>query len=198
MKTFAAILIQVLFVSSAAYAEGTKTMSTLSAVFASPNSQQCTFEKTGENPMKGTVYTSSGRMRGDFTVTDPSSGEMEVHMLRTGQVNYTWGGPFGNKGIKTKLTNAPNVGPGHGPNFDESVELDCRPWQKDESVLSVPADVQFQDMAAMMDAPSPEQLDAEVVRLDSQPDFKQMQCAACDGVGDEEARKQCLDTLGCA
>ena len=158
-------------------------------LLASGKSLQCTFEKddAGTN-QKGTLYIASDRMRGDFDVQS-SDGEYPMHMIREGNTSYMWGGPMGeNTGMKMEISSNGAQAPQHGPDMNEEMDFECQPWNVDASKFVPPANVEFQDMSAMM---------GQLQQAGGAGQFKEMQCAACDQAP-PDSRQECLQAMGCA
>lgn len=82
---------------------------------------RCVFSS---NNISGTVYTSGGRVRGDFV-----AGPVDSHMILIGGYVYTWS-PVVPGGLKTP------VGDGSGR---EAYHFTCKPWTPDEGMFTLPA-----------------------------------------------------------
>lgn len=136
-------------------------------------SQKCTFDK-------GTVYLSSGKVRGDFEGS---------HMIVDGNTNYIW---MDNQkeGFKTifdlNATTSTSASPDTKTNFDYNQKSDykCESWTSDSTMFVVPTTITFQDMSKLT-AP---------VKPDSSGNSAQ--CGYCNTLSGDD-KTQCLKALSC-
>ena len=128
-------------------------------------------------------------MRGDFDVTT-QEGSFPMHMIHEGEWSYMWGGPMGEgQGMKMKTPppGAKARGP-HGPDMNEEMNMDCRPWPIEAGKFSPPSNVEFHEMGGMgMDS----------MGAPGGVDMKALQCGACDQAP-PESQEQCRQALGCS
>lgn len=123
-------------------------------------SQMCTYEYTNpeSGSVKGVVYLSSGKMRGDFTTTangKPYSGSM----INDTKYVYTWS-TAAKQGFKTQITadiqKAMTGGSGSASNQQQSIDTSakydykCSNWSTDASKFTPPGDIKFTDYSSMM------------------------------------------------
>ena len=187
MKRMPFLLIAVLLAPSTAVQAATLT--SLSALLSGGESQTCTFERSDPaGSEKGTVYVTHGRMRGDFELSEGGT----MHMIRDGITSYSWGGSTGDKqGIVVDVSANPAVhGLEEGPDLEEDIEMECSPWQEDESFFEPPQDVAFQRINMATDPVSSEAAMPTV-------DPKALKCSDCDQAP-EGVRTNCRRALGCA
>lgn len=114
---------------------------------------------TSSQMMEGTVYTSNGKMRGDFITTDNGQ-EILASMVIKDNTFYSWsvinGQKFGMKAnmdqLKASSTDNGQPRADNGPvALDQSVDYDCKPWNNvDGSVFELPNDVIFRDFGVLM------------------------------------------------
>jgi len=171
---------------------------TFASLIARGQNLECTFEHNdGTNVSSGTVYLANGatRIRGNFTIEQSGAGPMEAHMIRDGGYNYIWGS-FYPQGIKSKVS-AEEEGKlfstKEGSGIDEDTTFDCKPWNVNASVFSLPSGVGFMDMSMQMGG---EDMNNTLGDLDA---IKAQQCASgvCNQAPEGVARQQCLQALGC-
>ena len=156
----------------------------MAGLIASGQSVACNFQKQdASGSQSGTVYVAQNKMRGEFNVSDPSSGNFLMHMINDGEYSYSWGGPFGeNQGMKMKASAGQGASRRQGPDLQEEMEFDCQPWTADAVQFTIPSNVQFMEMGGTPGI----------------PDMRQLQCAACDGMTEGPERQQCQQALGCS
>src|SRR6185503_1810962 len=126
--------------------------SSLKYLFAANKSQKCTYSTTEQNTTnKGTVYVSSGKMRGDFTVTAADGKVQGSHMITQDNTSYIWMDGM-STGYKMKFDDAAqaNGQASQGVDPNKNFNFKCENWSADSSMFSLPSTVQFQDMSAMM------------------------------------------------
>jgi hypothetical protein len=118
---------------------------------------QIVVEKEGEERVEGTFFTSGGNMRGDFMVpAQEFGGQVLSSMIIGGSSMYVWstinGETFGFKSDVQKDAEKP-VDANEPVSLDSEVRYTCTKWEQvDGSVFVPPADVQFRDLNAVMDA----------------------------------------------
>lgn len=115
---------------------------------------RCTFTTTVENgSSNGTVYVSGQNVRADFAVKISNSKEMQTSMIKKGDTSYIWGTSMEGKGIKMTLALDKVSGNSQANQYvnpNQKVNYNCEPWNVDESLFTVPTDVQFTDMTSFM------------------------------------------------
>lgn len=169
--------------------EGSKPNSLKSLLMAGIP-QSCTFSSSTEGyTSEGTVYTASGKMRGDFS-SKVSGKEMKSHMIVMDNTSYIWTDGE-TKGYKTSFTDeqkteaeelakdAPK--PTGGVDLDAMVDYNCKPWMVSSSHFDLPSGVEFVSLEDMMG------------------DLKKQigsQCGACDQLTGD-SKTQCLTMLKC-
>jgi hypothetical protein len=146
-------------------------------------SQECLFSTSEES--SGTIYITSGKMRGDFSST--VEGETTIsHMLVEDKTSYVW---IEGQDMGYKFTHDESADTQNGTATQQNVDLDqkadytCKPWVVDSSMFTLPQNIEFKDMSELT-GPSGTQ------------DTKAAQCAACDSAP-EDAQAQCRAALGC-
>jgi hypothetical protein len=112
----------------------------------------CTFTSVVENSTSsGTVYiASNGDMSGDFTSQTKTAGTVTSHMIMKGGTSYVWSGAQGAKMnvSASEATTASNTN--QSVDLDAQVDYDCKNWTRDDSKFTVPTNVNFVDIEAMM------------------------------------------------
>lgn len=182
---FALALLGALAVTAPAHAE----MNSLARLLTLGQNQQCTYQKTDDDgTQSGTIYLADGKMRGEIQTA--TSGMM--NMLREGDWQYMWGDALGaGQGIKMPASAANSgrnpQGQQQGPDFNEEMDMQCQAWSADASKFTLPADVQFMDLGAMMPG---------MGAAGGGMDMHALQCGACSQAPEAE-RAQCLQMMGC-
>ncbi len=163
------------------------------SLLASQDPQRCDFTSTQEGmDSEGTVFVAGGKMRGDFrsTVNGTTSGNS---MIVEGDTAYIWGESMA-QGVKMSLSASTEAQPAGQPqpvDFDNSVDYSCDDWVVNETAFTLPSDVEFVDLAAMMQASGAVNASGTSVGADASA-----QCAICDSQS-EPARSQCRTALSC-
>lgn len=186
--------------------EESETMSmTFDQLLEQGDDFSCTFTEVNEGvTTSGTVYVSSSdeRLYGDFQVMD---GEMyDAHIIHDGTTTYIWTSEMA-QGIRMEIGEEDSIfgdeetEDGVGIDDEQPVDFECDDWNVDESKFVPPSDVEFTDMAAMMQGlMQMGEMDMEIQgEIDSEADIKWMQCAACARFPDAAAKTQCEAALGC-
>ena len=157
----------------------------LADLFASGQSVQCTYtDTTNDQSIEGTVYLGSGKMRADMAV--PIQGKLtNVHMIFDGAIAYTWmdGLPSGSKFAMNPSTMQTS---GNDPagQFDAQKKLNynCAPWSVNPSLTTIPSNISFTDLSAVM--PGGAGATGGV------------NCSVCDSLSGQ-SKSQCLAALKC-
>jgi hypothetical protein len=149
--------------------------------------QECLF--SADEGSGGVVYVAGGKVRGDFS-TQNEGQTIISHMIVDGQTSYVWmeGQEMGYKFTFDESTQTQDQGQTSqtAVDIDQKVDYNCKSWNSDPSMFTLPEDVEFSDMSQLT-APTGEQTSA---------DTKAAQCAACDSAP-EDAQAQCRAALGC-
>ncbi len=135
---------------------------TLRALLGLGISKMCTFsDTTSAGTNSGTVYISGKNMRMDGTMTSTAGVVTESHMIKADDTSYMWYTKDGKtQGVKMSMamldttktsvkTVAPTT-PKPAVDLDAKVSYNCSNWSADNSKFTVPSNVTFIDMAAMM------------------------------------------------
>jgi hypothetical protein len=174
-------------------------MTSLKDLLSMGKNQKCTYKYSDPTTgtMEGVTYIStSGKMRGDYTGTDPAGKTFSGHMINDTQFMYTWSSqtPQGMKipiteDMKKTVDDAQKNPQDYQKyvNTDAKMAYDCDNWNGDASVFTPPSDVQFTDLSEQMKV---------IEDLKGNPDMKKAQCTACDYMQGEEQTK-CKTSLGC-
>lgn len=101
---------------------------------------------------KGTMYTYSGMMKGEFKTEAYGKTIQTDFILRDGYT-YTWTSATPTMGFKVKAvvpagTNVAPVSATVGFNAETIGDYDCQPWAVDESKFTLPASVTFREVGA--------------------------------------------------
>jgi hypothetical protein len=118
---------------------------------------QIVMEKEGGEKTEGTYFVSGGSLRGDFMVPAPEfGGTVLSSMIIGGSSMYVWS-KIGEEtfGFRSDITNekTKQVDTKEPVPLDAQVKYTCTSWTTvDGSVFVPPADVQFQDLNAVMKA----------------------------------------------
>lgn len=161
-------------------------------------SQRCDVDtSTATSQSKGTVYFSSGKMRGDFTTTLDGKAET-THMINDGTTVYTWvdGMATAMKMSVTAMDNMKaqaNTPATAKPAVDPNTKYDyhCSAWSADEASFALPKGVTFTDFSAMMQT----QVKTPSASAGASASGNAAACLACNNAGAGKA--QCLAALKC-
>nr|MBI5455654.1 hypothetical protein [Candidatus Levybacteria bacterium] len=128
-----------------------KTSSLLDLLNLGKN-QKCTFKTaTSSTTTEGTLYITTGKMRGDFKTTVNGKAE-EMNMIRDGEMNYIWGSSL-KTGIKMKVPLdelSKNQQTSGFINPNNKMDYNCLPWTIDSSLFTPPPDIKFTDMTSLV------------------------------------------------
>jgi hypothetical protein len=176
--------------------------------FSMAGSQKCTFTNK-ENGGSGIVYTSSGKMRGDFQSVDNGK-TMASHMINDGKYIYYWS-DGAKSGYKMSLdfvkqqaaqvsmapgnSSSQQQTPSQAVNMKQQDDYSCSPWSEDASLFVLPTDVSFTDYSAMMQGAMHGTTPPAGAAMTNQQ--KQSECAQCDQVPAGAMRNQCKAALKC-
>ena len=136
-------------------------------------SQSCSYDQVGENPISGTIYTSAGKVKADYSsvVEDKT---INSHMLFQDNISYIWTDEQ-KTGYKTEID--PNeVTENANGSFDMNADLNynCMPWVANPSVFTLPTDVEFVNLKDQLST----------------------QCSVCNNLTGD-SKTQCLTALKC-
>ncbi len=128
---------------------------TLRALLAMGKDSVCTVHvDTSGTESQGTVYISGTSMRGDFSLRSASTGTIESHMIKEGDMMYMWSN--NGQGIKmdasASAAQSGSVQSQTTVNLDTAYGYECKAWRKDVSKFSIPSSVNFVDLNAMINA----------------------------------------------
>lgn len=128
------------------------TPKSMMELMASSSSMKCAYSDSGN---QGEFYFSSGKARGDFSV----SGGQKAHMIFADQTSYFWMDGAA-QGFKSKIDSAQptsgasgGTGSGQGVDPNKKLNYSCSPWSADASFFAAPSSVQFLDTGEMMKMP---------------------------------------------
>ncbi len=161
----------------------TKSITTsLLELITQGKNQRCTFNtKSNDTSTTGTMYFSSGNVRGDFkTVTKGK--ETEFSMIRNGDINYIWGSSLP-MGIKMKLSLdelSKNSQTTQYVNPSQKIDYNCMPWNADKSLFIPPSNVEFTEIPTTM-----------LPKTTGTTN----QTSACDSITDPAAKASCVKAL---
>lgn len=170
----------------------------LKGLLAMGASKKCTYS-VGEGMGTGTVYVTAGKMRGDTQVTAGKTTNIS-HMIVDGQTSYTWmdGQDMGYKMDFSSLEGNSMKGDvgnnGHyNADVNKNMNFACENWPIDNSKFTLPANVKFSDMSAMMQQKLPAGAPGSMTDGANPPAGGTME-AMCANL-QEPAKSQCLAAL---
>jgi len=130
-------------------AEAGKFNGSFSELATRGGSWKCTVDtSTAESISSGVTYVSGGSMRADFTTSVQGFGNVESHVLVSGQDVYTWSSMMP-QGIKTTLSAQATGGTatsGQGMDANTDYSYDCQPWTADTALFVVPTNITFKTL----------------------------------------------------
>lgn len=172
------------------------------SLLAAGKSVSCTFDRDdATGSQQGTVYVSGGKMRGDFIINQAGGNSTTMHMISDSEWAYTWGDELGvAQGIKMKVA-AVQAGSDTNTNanrqpvgVNDEMDFKCAAWRADDSMFTPPSDVTFSEFTIPA---IPAVSGSADVNAEANPSVQNIQCGACDQLGDAESRSQCRAALGC-
>lgn len=123
----------------------------LKSLLGSGTSQQCTFSDTaGGTTSSGTVYIAGGKMRGDFTST-ASGRTTNGHMIVMNDTSYIWTDGT-TQGFKTSTNASASSQTGQSIDVNKEGDYSCSAWSTNASEFTLPQNVTFVDINAMIPA----------------------------------------------
>jgi hypothetical protein len=107
--------------------------------------QQCTYQ---DGQTSGTVYTSNGKARMDFTSV-ANGVSMSSHSIIDSDTYYAWvdGQTTGFK-ISINQTAQGSVGSNQNVDVNRTMDYNCSSWSPDNSKFSLPTGITFTDMSS--------------------------------------------------
>lgn len=128
----------------------TNSQMTLKELLAGDASQQCTFiDNTNDTATQGMIYVSGGKVRGDFSTTQQGK-TVSVHMVADGAAMHTWADGMKDGVTVSMMAAKPAGAPQQGYDPDKKIDYHCTPWTADTTKFDLPKDVNFRDVAGMM------------------------------------------------
>ncbi|MFH1047488.1 MAG: hypothetical protein V1738_04250 [Patescibacteria group bacterium] len=169
----------------------------LKCEYTVPISEQGTFNVS--------TYIDGGRVAVSYAMIPPLPGQGDMHMVSDTKFAYTWGDAYkanGMKGFKIDLSEEPDEQTESNSPIDYDEPLDnCVPWQPNDEVFMVPADMEFQTFDEMMGGM---QFDlsgsadtTEGISGSAETDADAADpCAVCDMLAADQ-KTSCLQAMGC-
>ncbi len=153
---------------------------------------KCTFSYTENgSSQQGEVYISGDKARVN-TKMNTDGKVSEVYVIKKGTEYYMWGSEMAGKGTKFVFTEADEKAlqeksqtPEANKNvdFNKKADYKCGAWIPDNSLFTVPTNVQFQDMTAVFKD-----------MLDQNGQIQQEVCKMCDSLPVGTAKDNCIKT----
>ena len=123
---------------------------TLKSLLSGGKTLSCTFSDTIKDvTVSGTVYAADGKLRQDFE-SNTSAGKMTGHMIVQSPDAYMWTDQM-NQGFKFSIVGQPTppaaAKNSQTPDINKSMKFTCQPWNPDNSLFNLPANITFQSMS---------------------------------------------------
>jgi hypothetical protein len=124
-------------------------------LISSGATETCTFSipaTATSSSMSGTVYVTSGNMRGDFTVTNQSGKVTSAHMIIENGTDYLWSDAMA-KGIKLPwalAASSTSLSSRAGVDINQPTSYSCSNSVPSQSEFTLPTTIQFTDISAYM------------------------------------------------
>jgi major membrane immunogen (membrane-anchored lipoprotein) len=157
-----------------------------------------------EGTMDLTVYASGERSYTESEITSTEGETFEMFSIFDGEWFYNWGDmqPTATKmkveEVDDLSDNFENAEPATDSTEDqtagkmmEDMDYKCMPWIVDNSKFTPPADIEFVDVAEMM-----EEFSKSLENMDD-TEMKQKICQACGLIPDAEQAAECKSTNNC-
>jgi hypothetical protein len=164
---------------------------TLKSLLSAGKSQKCTYSNKAESAsINGTIYITSGKMRGDF-VSGTEEKKVNGHMIVDGKFSYVWS-DLSKQGIKMAYdpneqapTSVPANTNNQTPDINQTFAYTCQGWTENNTVFVPPTDITFSEFAM----PS--------VVVPSDAATNPSACSACDNLPEGTTRDTCKTQLNC-
>lgn len=124
----------------------------ISEILASGKSSKCQFNKSdGTATVKGTIFISESRVRGDFDIESSApQTQFQSHFLTRDGVTYTWTS-LAKAGFKSQVVEsaAPDTSPAAQADIvglKDKMPYICAPWTEEKGTFNVPQDIAFSDL----------------------------------------------------
>jgi hypothetical protein len=162
----------------------------LTQLFTEAKSQQCTFTNNeGANGVntEGTIYLTSGEMRGDF-ISSSGNGTTQSHMITDGTTAYFWTDSPA-QGVQMSFANMTSA----AAQSHESVNpaqpstYICTSWTPDNSEFVIPTTIKFTDIDSMLNASGSASMGGGA----------SMCASMCANAGNATEVAQCKQAMGC-
>lgn len=167
---------------------------TIQSLLSSGRSVQCTFNSaTTSAQVKGTIYVSGGKMRGDFEVVTKAVTVIS-HLINDSQFMYIWNDAT-KQGIKiantTGQTQSKTPTSSQGPDMTKSYTYSCQDWSADSSLFVLPSAVTFMDVSVPAVKPTTATGSSQTT-----PTVNPY-CSYCTGLPAGAAKTACLTQYSC-
>jgi hypothetical protein len=151
----------------------------------------------------GTVFVASGHMRGDFTSQNSAGQTITSHMITDGTTSWVWtdqpaeGMKMSFAGMAT--TSSAQAGPqqAQSVNPNEQMNYSCAGWSADQSEFTLPTNITFNDMSALMGGAAGANVGAAAGAGASAGSGNSAMCNQCNQIPNATEKAQCLAALGC-
>lgn len=169
--------------------------------------QQCTFNYSGEHgSTEGTSYITNGKVRTDFSGTNPEGATYTGGMIMDTEYIYSWTSEM-EQGIKMPVTDSmeeeaqqaqenPDEYRNQYIDPDAEVDYNCTAWSVDNSMFVPPSDVTFLDISQQMEMYDSMMQESTDVMEQSQSEDMQSACSACESLTGDAATA-CKQALSC-
>jgi type II secretory pathway pseudopilin PulG len=155
----------------------------------------CTFSSDENGTVsEGTTYIAGNKIRVDAVTKQGDKVVTESHMIKNDVDSYTyvWAsmGAGAGQGAKIKVDANMEVQNNTQASVDWNKKLNykCDDWNPDQSRFTLPANVTFTDLSAMMNS---------TTNANVNTGGEVNKCAACDMAPDAASKAQCKAALGC-
>jgi hypothetical protein len=133
---------------------GLANLGSLGELLVSGRSVVCKITReTNDETLSGLVYIGAGKMRIDLNVNTANGTKDETHLLYDGEFVYTWH-DFSHVGFKVQTPNlfdsarsvmGKKISSSGRVSSEDNLSRVCEPWSLDEKLLSLPAEVIFEE-----------------------------------------------------
>lgn len=157
----------------------------IKSLLGSNKNVMCIIKPEVDQTAEQKVYISGNKMRGDFTMNVEGK-QFESHMITDGTSAYTWSSAMP-QGIKMKMDESfvsasPVAGQPQQVDIDKQIDMQCSPWNVDESLFNLPSDIKFLDVSSMM---------KPAASSASNQTQQNQGSSVCDSITDPEAKAAC-------
>ena len=118
--------------------------STIKNLLTDGKTLKCTYSFiTSNSSATGQVYVANGKLREDFQ-SSSTAGAFLGHLILDSQQAYLWTNQQVGQGIKFSISAKSMPQVNYMPDINKAMHFECFPWNIDNSLFEIPANINFQ------------------------------------------------------